>query len=147
MMVQSMYVCGYESMFIDRTLNCVHGFVIWIITFIDTAHTNLHFFASVGLHTFYLRALHVWSGLFVWSHKYYKLVILYNFSLVGNSVLQIARPVNRFTEEFDFIAMNEKFNKDEVWGDLGKSNRTPEDEDNSQDEVDGGVSSHETKVI
>ncbi|KAM0938079.1 putative LSM domain superfamily, FDF domain, lsm14-like, DFDF domain-containing protein [Dioscorea sansibarensis] len=46
------------------------------------------------------------------------------------------RPVTKFTEDFDFTAMNEKFNKDEVWGHLGKSKSHCREGDSKDDEVD-----------
>lgn len=70
--------------------------------------------------------------------------------------VQSSRPVTKFTEDFDFIAMNEKFKKDEVWGHLGKGNKFDSkdregdekvsDEDDIPDDDDAQLSTIEVKV-
>lgn len=50
------------------------------------------------------------------------------------SPLQQSRPITKFTEDFDFMAMNEKFNKDEVWGHLGKSKGQLNDDPNEYED-------------
>lgn len=68
-------------------------------------------------------------------------------------MLQISRPMTKFSEDFDFEAMNEKFKKDEVWGHLGKSKKEKEGnendsyEDDYQDEYDTELPKMDVKVI
>uniref|UniRef100_A0ACD5TSA8 Uncharacterized protein n=1 Tax=Avena sativa TaxID=4498 RepID=A0ACD5TSA8_AVESA len=47
----------------------------------------------------------------------------------------LSQSVTKFTEEFDFMAMNEKFNKDEVWGHLGKKSQSRDKDSDLGDDV------------
>ncbi|GLU20274.1 hypothetical protein SLE2022_364830 [Rubroshorea leprosula] len=64
--------------------------------------------------------------------------------------------ITKFTEDFDFDAMNEKFNKEEVWGQLGKSvkvkskdnmDTSDSDEENLQHEDADGLPKVEMKPV
>ncbi|KAL9226564.1 hypothetical protein vseg_002361 [Gypsophila vaccaria] len=60
---------------------------------------------------------------------------------------EFSRSVPKYTEDFDFEAMNEKFKKDEVWGHLGKSVSKDDDGLDVEDEEDIDVPAADKKPV
>lgn len=95
-------------------------------------------------------------GVHVYVSYIFVLVYIIYVIYIQHLDMQPSRPVMKFTEEFDFMAMNEKFNKDEVWGHLGESSKSnlkekegdgnAREEDYSKDEDNIELPKSEVKV-